>query len=322
MKTILCTNKYNDTPRKIIEELVPEGFCLRFLDEQTQDDLREKVKEADYILAGGRLRINKEVISNASKLKMVQRSGVGLDSIDTAALKEYGIPLYVNRGVNAQSVAEHTLLLILACLRRLTEIENNTRKGVWKKQEQGIHTHELFGKTIGIMGMGSIARRLVQLLSPFRVRIYYNDIVRAPEWLEKEYDLKFAEKEEIFASCDIITLHCALTDDTKGMINRKSIEMMKEGVIIVNTARGQIVDLTDLADGLNSRKISFAGIDVHESEPISEDYPLKDIENVIITPHIAGITYESFFAMMRGAMDTIEKFDNGMTVEIRHSRYL
>ena len=143
MKKVLLTNKYTGRPLEIVREETPEGFEICFLSEQTPEALRSEASAADYILAGGRLPITREVLEKAGQLKMIQRSGVGLDSLDLEAIREKRIPLYVNRGVNAESVAEHALLLILASLRRLPEIDRNTRNGIWKKQEQGIRTGEL-----------------------------------------------------------------------------------------------------------------------------------------------------------------------------------
>ncbi len=322
MKTILLTNLYKSEPLKIVQSQVPEGFTIKFLTEQTERCLIEEIKEADYMLAGGRLRIGVEALDNAVKLRMIQRTGVGLDAIDLDVLREKNIPLYVNQGVNSQSVAEHTLLLILSCLRRLTEINANTHNGIWKKQEQGVCTHELRGKTVGIIGMGNIAQCLVNLLSGFGVTILYDNIFKMSDEFEKQYNMRFVSKDELFASSDIISINCALTDETKNLINRDTIAGMKDGVIIVNTARGQIVDSNAVAEGLSSGKIAFAGLDVHECEPISEDYPLKNVSNAILTPHIGGVTYESFFNMMHDAMRNIELFDKGKLQKIEQYRYL
>lgn len=320
--TILLTNKYSGRPLKIVQSQVPDGFLIKFLTEQTEQCLIKEIKEADYVLAGGRLRIGVEALDNAVKLRMIQRTGVGLDAIDLDVLREKNIPLYVNQGVNSQSVAEHTLLLILSCLRRLTEINANTHNGIWKKQEQGVCTHELRGKTVGIIGMGNIAQCLVKLLSGFGVTILYDNIFKMSDEFEKEYNMHFVDKTQLFASSDIISINCALTDETSGLISRDTIAQMKDGVIIVNTARGPIVDTDAVSEGLLSGKIAFAGLDVHESEPIPEDYPLKNVSNAILTPHIGGVTYESFFNMMHDAMRNIELFDKGKLQEIEQYRYL
>lgn len=322
MKYVLLTNQYNGTPLDIIKSVIPCGFEIVMLDKSGQDNLLKAVSTADYILAGGRLKITEEVLDNAPNLKMIQRSGVGLDSIDLDAVKAHGIPLYVNKGVNAQSVAEHTLMLILACLRRLPEIDANTKNGIWNKQGQGVKTAELCGKTVGIIGMGSVAKTLVSLLKPFNVQILYTDIQRVPESFEKDNGMSFVTLDELLGNSDIVTLNCALTDETKHLINAEAIGKMKRGAILVNTARGGIVDTLALADALRSGKLGFSGIDVHEEEPLPNDYILAKLGNVILTPHIAGVTADSFRAMMNAAFRNIEKFDKGDLADIEQYRYL
>ena len=322
MKTILLTNKYSGTPLEIVKGEVPEGFSIQFLSEQTQAALIAEVGSVDYILAGGRLKISKEVLEEAENLQMIQRSGVGLDALDLDAIKEKGIPLYVNQGVNAESVAEHALLLMLACLRKLPTINSNTKNGVWKKQEQGVQTAELKGKTVGIVGMGNIAKTLVGLLRPFQLKILYYNLVQMDEIFETENNMTFVGMDELLRDSDIVTIHCALTPETRNLINTETLRAMKDGAILINTARGEIVDPAAIADALKDGKLSYAALDVHAQEPIPEDYPLKDIENVILTPHIAGVTADSFRAMMHDAFRNIECFDKGELDAIAPYRYL
>lgn len=322
MKTILLTNKYSGTPLQIVQGEVPEGFGIRFLSEQTQDALIAEAAYADYILAGGRLKISREVLEKAKNLRMIQRSGVGLDALDLEAIKEKDLPLYVNQGVNAESVAEHALLLMLACLRKLPTINRNTKNGVWKKQEQGVQTAELKGKTIGIIGMGNIAKTLVGLLKPFHVQILYYNLIQMPTDYETENNMCFVGMDELLKNSDVVTIHCALTPETRNLINKETLGMMKDGAILINTARGEIVDPYALADALKNGKLSYAALDVHAQEPIQEDYPLKDIENVILTPHIAGVTADSFRTMMHDAFRNIDCFDRGELDTIAPYRYL
>ena len=322
MKTILLTNKYSGTPLQIMQGEIPSGFSIRFLPEETQDAILDAVSDVDYILAGGRLKIGREVLEKAKKLRMIQRSGVGLDALDLDAIKEKGIPLYVNQGVNAESVAEHALLLMLACLRKLPMISSNTKSGVWKKQEQGVQTAELKEKTVGIVGMGNIAKTLVGLLRPFHVRILYYDLAQTQVDFENENNLSFVGMHELLRNSDIITIHCALNQETRNLINNETLGLLKDGAILINTARGEIVDPDAVADALKSGKLSYAALDVHVQEPISADYPLKDIENVILTPHIAGVTADSFRAMMHDAFRNIECFDKGELDAIAPYRYL
>ena len=322
MKKILLTNQYKGEALALVRSQIPDGFAIEFLTEQTQAALETQIADADYLLAGGRLKVTKAVLAKAGKLRMIQRSGVGLDSLDLDAIRTHEIPLYVNQGVNAQSVAEHTLLLMLACLRRLTEIDRNTRNGVWKKQEQGVRTAELRGRTVGIIGMGSIARRLVSLLRPFEVQILYYSAHRAPQVYEQENQLCFVSQEELLARSDIVTLHCPLTEQTRGLICRESLQQMRDGSILINTARGGVVVTEDLAEALRSGKLAYAGLDVHEAEPLPDGYILKELDNVILTPHIGGVTSDSLRAMMHDAFRNIALFEQGRRVEIEPFRYL
>ena len=322
MKIVLLTNKYTGTPLDIVKGEIPDGFEIRFLPEQTQDALLDEAANADYILAGGRLKISRKVLDQAKKLQMIQRSGVGLDALDLDAIKENGIPLYVNQGVNAESVAEHTLLLMLACLRKLPSINSNTRNGIWKRQEQGIQTAELKGKTVGIIGMGNIAKTLVGLLKPFHVRILYYNHAQMPAEFESQNNISFAGIDELLRSSDIVTIHCALNPETRNLINAETIGIMKPGAILINTARGEIVDPVAVANALHYGSLSYAAFDVHAKEPIPNDYPLRDIENVILTPHIAGVTEDSFRAMMHDAFRNIECFNNGDLDAIAPYKYL
>ena len=321
MKKILLTNRYTGLPLDIVQGAVPKDFFIEMLAEPTRECLVNSVADVDYILAGGRVRIDSVVLENAKQLKMVQRSGVGLDSLDLEALHRHGIPLYVNQGINSQSVAEHSLLLILACLRRLPILHRNTVAGIWKKQEQGVLTSELHGKTVGLVGIGNIARKLVGMLHGFGVRIIYYDPFRLEARIEQTLEVEFRELDALLSEADIVSLHCPLTDSNQEMINTNTISRMKHGAILVNTARGRLVDVKALYAALADGRLAFAGIDVHESEPLPADYPLKSLPNVILTPHIAGVTSDSFRNMMMEAMRNITLFDQGKLAEIEHCRY-
>jgi phosphoglycerate dehydrogenase-like enzyme len=320
MKTIQITNTYKGAVLDLVQCCVPEGFQIQTLSENSIEALLSCVADADYILASGRVKITKEVLDRAEKLKMVQRTGVGLDSIDLEALKQKNIPLYVNQGVNAQSVAEHTILLILACLRKLTLLNRNTKKGVWEKQAQGITTYELRGKTVGIVGMGNIGRKVAGLLNAFGVEMIYCGH-RQPESVEQELNVTYQPLETVLAQADVLTMHCPLTKETSRMINRNTLQEMKDGVVIVNTARGDLIDEAALFDALQKGKVSFAGLDVHAEEPIAKGNRLIADDRVIATPHIAGVTYDSFFQMIQAAMRNIEKFDKGELAEIDQYLY-
>lgn len=318
-KTILLTVSYKGRPLEIVRSLVPAGFDLRTMTAASQEELASAAAGADYILASGNLKIGRDVLAAAKQLKMVQRLGVGLDSLDREALAEYGIPVYVNRGVNAGSVAEHALMFILASLRRLTIISANTKAGIWKKQEQGVTTRELRSQTVGIVGFGNIGRRVAALLQPFGCRVFYYDMFRADEGDEERLGVTYLPCEELFARADVISLHCPLTDETREIICRRNLDQMKNGVIIVNTSRGGLINEDDLLFALKNGKVGYAALDVFQSEPL-KNIELADHENVICTPHIAGNTYDSFREMMRCAFENILLFDSGRRDEIEKNR--
>lgn len=320
MPTILLTNHYEDRPLEIIKNAVPGYFELQILDSVNQQELEDKVADVDYLLVSGRLKISSKVLENGKKLKMIQRTGVGLDSLDLDTIKEKNIPLYVNKGINANSVAEHTLLLMLAALRNLIQIDKNTKNGIWKKQIQGVHTYELNGKTVGLIGMGAIGRRVAEILKGFHVNIMYYDVYRASTEVEQNLGMKYCELDELMAKSDIISLHCPLTKDTEYIINVPNINKMKDGVILINTARGRLIKEEALVEALKNGKLLYAGIDVYEKEP-AVNSTLFELENVITTPHIGGVTYNSFSEMMNGAMRNIDAFENGELDKIEQYRY-
>lgn len=315
MKTILLSNKYSKEPLDIVLSALPTNFTLLMLDELSQEELVKKAEVADYILASGRLKIDREVVENATNLKMVQRTGVGLDTLDLTTLKERNIPVYVNSGINAESVAEHTILLILSLLRRLVPINKNIRKGIWKKQEQGVQTRSLRSQTIGIIGMGEIGQCVAKLLKNFGSKVIYYDLHKLDKKKEEELTVEYKDLKGLMNDSDVITLHCPLTATTKHLICEKTISEMKDGVVIINTARGGLIDEKDICFALQHNKVAYAALDVFEEEPV-RNKELVSLPNVIATPHIAGITYDSFFQMINAAMRNIELFDNGFLKEI------
>ncbi len=312
MPKILHTYRYTGRPWDILQSVVPEGFVIETLEEPTCECLLRQCVDADYLLVSGRLPIDEGVLSAASHLKMIQRTGVGTEMLDLEAIKRHGIPVYVNQGVNSRSVAEHTLTLILACLKRLTSIDRQVRKGIWKKQETGTSTHELYGKTVGLVGMGAIGRQVATYLNVFGANVYYTDIFRQTGEVEKALGITFVPTfEALLPLVDILSFHCPLTQSNREMLNGKTISLMKPDAIVINTARGKLIDETALYDSLENGRIAFAGLDVHYEEPMADNDPFKLLDNVILTPHIAGLSFETFRSMMSDAVGNISLFHRG-----------
>lgn len=321
MKKILHTASYSGTPWNILRSVVPEGFCVETLDTLSRECLLRKAVDADYLLVSGRLTIDEEVLTIAPHLKMIQRTGVGTEMLDLEAIKQRGIPVYVNAGVNAQSVAEHTLMLILACLKQLPQVNKKTHSGVWMKQAMGLQTRVLHGKDVGLVGMGSIGRVVSRMLNTFGARVFYTDVIRQSETVERDLHLTFCPTfEEMLPQVDILSFHCPLTPENVEVLNNHTLSLMKPGSIVVNTARGKLINPNSLYNALISGRILSAGLDTHYEEPIKDGYMFLGMENVILTPHIGGLSFEAFQSMMVGAMDNIVAFESGQLDQIEGKR--
>ena len=309
---ILHTARYTGIPWEILKSVVPEGFEVRTLDELSYDCLVKEAVNADYLLVSGRLPIDEGVLSVAKHLKMIQRTGVGTEMLDLETIKCHGIPVYVNRGVNARSVAEHTLTLMLCCLKNIPQIDKRVKNGIWQKQQTGVSCHELYGKIVGLVGMGAIGKQVASYLKVFGAKVYYTDLVRQNLIVEQELALNYVSTfEELLPLVDILSFHCPLTLENKKMLNKRSIALMKDGAMVVNTARGKLIDEVAIYSSLISGKLHSAALDVHYEEPIGKDSLLNSLDNVILTPHIAGLSFESFHSMMVEALNNIKAFEEG-----------
>lgn len=322
MPRILHSYRYTGRPWEILQSVVPEGYIIKTLDVPTYEQLVKEVADADYLLVSGRLPIDKGVLDAAKNLKMIQRTGVGTEMLDKEEIRRRGIPVYVNAGVNARSVAEHTLALMLACLKRIPAIDKQVRQGIWKKQETGTSCYELFGKTVGLVGMGAIGRQVAEYLHAFGARILYTDLYRMSPENEDRLGAKYVDSfEELLPQVDILSFHCPLTADNKEILNDQTLSLIKFGAIVINTARGKLINEAALYKALKSGVIRSAGLDVHYEEPISiENSLLSSLENVILSPHIGGLSFETFYEMMKGAIDNIIAFDEGKITKIDHKK--
>jgi len=320
MSSILLTNFYSTKLLSIIEKDLPEGFELIYLEEADKRELIKKAGKAHYLLVGGSLEIDQEVIDAAVNLRMIQRSGVGIDKIDLELLKERAIPLYVNKGVNARSVAEHTIMLILSTLRQLPRADMSVRSGRWLKHELGVECRELNGKIVGLVGLGSIGMEVLNMLHAFGVTVLYFKRSRLTKSEEKYLNIKYMALPELLKQVDILSLHCPLSSETTGMISHSELAIMKAGSIIVNTSRGGLIDEDALLASLQSGHLGGVGLDVFSREPISESNPLLRHDKVVVTPHIGGVTLESFSRIMASAFNNIRLFEEGKAELIENKR--
>lgn len=251
------------------------------------------LRDADVLIVRTYTKVNRDLLEKAAKLKYVVRCGVGLENVDVKTCRSRNIKVINAPGSNSDSVAEHTVLMILASIRNLVNSHDHVRGGGWERQ--GFMGKELRGKTVGLLGFGAIGRSVAKKLGGFGVDIVAYDVFM-DEQKANSLGVRPVELDELLKSSDIISVHVPLLESTYHMINTPSIEKMKGGAVIVNTSRGAIIDEEALANALRSGKLSFAALDVFENEP-PVGSKFFELDNVLLTPHVAGVTVESFERM-------------------------
>lgn len=245
--------------------------------------------DCDALLVRSAVKLTKEVLAKAPKLRIVGRAGVGVDNVDLPAATDAGVLVMNTPGGNAVSVAEHTLALMLSMARSVPQASNSTKSGKWEKKK--FLGNELRGKTLGIVGLGSVGREVVKRAKPFEMRILGHDpYVSSQNAHGLGVDL--VSLADLYRESDYITLHVALTPETDHMLNAETFAQMKPGVRIVNCARGELIDTQALQSAIETGRVGGAALDVFEKEPPGES-PLFRLEPVVATPHIAGSTEEA-----------------------------
>lgn len=309
MKVLLTSTSFQDNPGKHQELYALQNFETDFRRGPLKEaELLEIIGNYDALLCGDD-ELTRAVLKKGKegRLKYISKYGSGLDRIDLKAAKEYGLPVTNCPGVNQVSVAEHVFALLLTFFRKIHLEYNFTRKGQWQR----LSGHELYGKTIGIIGLGAIGKEVAKRAKCFGLNILVYDKYPDSLFIE-QFQLPEAESiEDIAAQSDILTLHVPLNDETENMINERIVrQALKRGVVIVNTARGKLVDRNAIIFGLNNNIITGYLADVLDIEPMPEHYALKDFDNVIITPHIGSRTLESVEKQGLMAVNNLVKLIN------------
>jgi len=287
--------------REGVEILKSKGLEVVDLTDIPKEELPNHVGDLDAIIVRSATKVRKELIDAARNLKVIGRAGVGLDNIDVEYARSKGIKVINTPGATSISVAELTIGLILAVMRKIAYADRETRKGAWpKKKCKGI---EMYGKTMGIVGIGRIGREVAKRAKAFGMRVIYYDVYRPSEEQERELGIEYRELDELLSEADVVSLHLPLTPETKHLINGERIAKMKDGAILINAARGGIVDEEALYEALKSGKLYGAALDVYENEPLRES-KLFELDNVVLTPHIGAQTKEG---QTRAAVEIAEK---------------
>ncbi len=292
-----------------ISRALPDDWLAAYAESREFADQAAAVADAEVVFALA-APIGPELLSAAPRLRLIQKLGAGVDRIDRDGCVRRSIAIARLAGGNAIPAAEHTVLLMLAVLRRLPLIDRKTRAGEWLKEEaRGLH-RQLHGKRIGLIGLGAIGRAVAERLAGFAVDIVYYDPAVAPADVERRFAVRALELAELLATSDIVSLHLPLLPETAGLIGEERIASMKPGAVLINCARGGLVDEAALARALVEGRLSAAGIDAFAEEP-PVGSPLLELEQTVVTSHMAGATVDNFASVIERGFDNAARFLGG-----------
>ncbi len=294
-----------------LRALLPPGFDLSHATTRGEAHLKEIISDADFAISA-QVAVTDELLSAGPRLKLLHKWGVGIDNLDLDAARRLDVKVARTTGSNAVPVAEFTIGLMFTTLRFQALGHERLRRGQWTAfNELPGETLCISGRTIGIVGFGAIGQTVARLLKGFNCTILYNKRNRLP--IEKEQDLgaTFAPMAELLASADIVSLHCPLTPATTNLIDADALAHMKSTSVLINVARGGVVNEGDLASALRNGSIRGAAMDVFSIEPLPADSELLGLDNIVLTPHLASATADTFEPTVRRMFDNIARVSRG-----------
>lgn len=312
MRVLVSTTKWHKSALARLEE---RGAEVRIVEGNDPAEVRSAFAEFNPDGVLSRLfMIDAEAIAAAPALKVIAKHGTGVDNVDVEAATRRNIPVMFSLGANSRSVAELALGLIFAVARNIAVHDRQMRSGTWSRFF--FQAHELYGKRLGLVGYGTSAQYLAEMargigmeVATFSPRYRHGP---PPDWVRKA-----ATFRDLLASSDIVSLHCPLSDETRGLMNAEAFAAMPKGAWLINTARGAVVDEPALLDALRSGQLGRAGLDCHSAEPMPKEHPLFAMDNVVLTPHVAGSTLQSSTRTGNTAVDNLFKILDGQPVDRR-----
>lgn len=292
--------KYSNKPYELLNnngiEVVanPTGGILK------EEEMKNLIKDVDAVIVGVD-PLNEDVLKEAKKLKVISKYGVGIDNIDVDYCKKNNIEVTITKGANSSAVADYTFALMLAVARRVSEIDKCCHLRDWSKKV----SLDVYGKSIGILGLGAIGKGVAERARGFGMEVYGYDVYKDEEFIKKN-NIHFTNLEEIMEKCDFITIHLPLTKETHHIIDKKMLKLAKKNLVIINTARGGIINEDDLYEALKNEEIYGAGIDVFENEPAA-DSKLLELDNVIVGSHCSASSVGAVDKMSMIATENVIK---------------
>ena len=300
---MLCIEPFTPSVLELIRRELGDGFQFR-----AERALPPQPDASVEYLLTMSTPVGREWMERLPGLRLVQKLGAGWDRIDLEAARQRGIRVAVTRAQNAVSVAEHAILLMLAVLRNLLALDRDLRQGRWAKWEYRERSFELFGKRVGIVGFGAIGRAVAERLKAFGAELAAYDVVQVDERL----GVRQLGLRELFSFAEIVTVHLPLTPETRGLIGRDLLSLLPPHGVLVNTARGGIVDEQALESLLREGRLAGAGLDVFSVEPPSPDHPLLKLPNVVATPHVGGGTWDSMRRVVQRGVANVRRTAQGL----------
>lgn len=321
MEKIALIGPYGADVQPLLEKRLQGAMSVVTVSGESEFD---RLVDVEYVILRV-LSMKRPTIEAMPKLKLIQRWGVGFDKVDVVAAGERGIPVAIAPGANSTPVSELALLLMLALYRNLVKLHEGMIQGRWEKEKFIDNSFMIKGKTVGLVGCGAIGQQVAKKVQAFGAEVIYYDAFRLPERTELELGLSFRSLDEVLSSADIVSLHLPLLDTTRGLIGRREICLMKPRALLINTARGEIADSVALAQALSEKRIAGAGLDVFDSEPLASDSPLRDLDNVVMTPHVGGNTADMSMDMVDICLENILAVHDGRPLSPKvlvNSQYL
>lgn len=291
-----------------LQKLVPPGMLLTWGTSRDEAHLQSIIAEADYAISG-QIAVPGNVLRAAKQLKLLHKWGVGVDNFDLDTARAMGLPVARTTGSNAVPVAEFTLGLTIACMRHLAHGHAALAESQWTGGNFGRPSLQLSGKTVGIVGFGAIGQAYARLLAGFGCSILYTQRRRLDA--DAEFGARYVPLDELLAQADIVSLHCPLTPETTGLIDRAAFRRMKPGAVLINVARGGVVVEADLIWALNNRVIHAAAMDVFATEPLPAGSDLIGVPGLVLTPHIAAMAAETFEPTVLQMFGNIQRVARG-----------
>jgi lactate dehydrogenase-like 2-hydroxyacid dehydrogenase len=315
---VICLRPKHDFDRAGIE--IPESFDIKFFPQYDEEAVGQVLVDADFLLASSHHPpITARLISTARSLRMIQLCGAGYDNVDLEAANQARIPVARSPGQNSRAVAEYSYNLINVLNRGILEGDYETKRGRYqwvreKLRKEGMY--ELEGMNLGILGLGPVGKEMAKIGGFFGANLFYFDIIRFPPETEKELKVTYVDFLNLLKTSDILSLHVPLNEKTRNLIGRKELALMKPSAILINTARGAIVDDEALIEALKTNRLKGAAFDVFDPEPIPEGHPFLSLDaelqkKLILTPHLAGAGRQSQNRMFQEAVNNVSRVIKG-----------